>query len=747
MTTVRRGDALEYHAGERAGKIEVRATKPCVTPRELRLAYVLGSTHAAQAIRADAADAYRYTIKGNLVGVVTNGTAVPGLGDVGPLAAKPVQEGTAVLFKRLADIDVFDLELDADTPERFVDAVRMVAPTFGGILLKDVRAPDGLEIYERLCDVLPLPVFHENLYGAAIVTGAALINAVDLADKELGKVRIVIAGAGTVGLGCARLLHALGAPREHLWLYDVRGLLRSERSDLDRHQRDFARADGPETLVEGLRGADVFVGASVGGALSEAMILSMAPYPMVFALALPEPEIEYDAARAARRDVVVGTSRSGEPNVLSDLLSFPFIFRGALDVRARRITMGMMLAAARALADLAREGVPDQVVRAYGRESLTFGPEYLLPKSIDPRILPRVSAAVAMAAIAEGAAATSVGSAEYAEDLVVRHGTGRETMRQLTVRARELSPRVVLPDGTDERVVRAGAMLEEEGTGRPILLGPPDEIRRTAERLGVELGAATLVEPARSPQLERYVDRFFAMRSRRGITPAMARRRAALPRHFAALMLDGGDADLLVGGVNAHYAESMRTVLEIIGPASGVRRVASLHMVLRGKDVLFLTDTSVNIEPTAEDLAETALLSARTVRALGLVPRVAMVSFSNFGSVEHRFARKVREAVERIHALAPELVVDGEMQLAAALDEEMRARHFPFTALRENANVLVLPDLQSGNALLHYAQHRGDAVVVGPVLMGTRRPVHVVQYGATVLDVFNLATVGAVLAG
>lgn len=743
---IRRDDSLEYHGGGRPGKIEIKATKPCLTPRDLRLAYLPGARFPSQAIAADPKAVFAYTTRGNLVGVITNGSAVPGLGDVGPAAAKPMQEGIAVLFKRLADIDVFDLELDAADPEAFIETVRRLAPTFGGINLKDVKAPEGLAIYERLREALDIPVFHENLYSTAIVASAALVNALDLVEKEMGKVRIVVSGAGTVGIGCARLFLRLGVDPESLWLYDIQGAIHPGRPDLNEYQRSFARNGIPRSLGEAIRGADVFIGASAGGVIDEDAIRSMARYPVVFALATPEPEIGYEAARASRRDAIVATSLGEWPNAVSDLLSFPYLFRGALDVQATKITEGMMLAASRALADLAREDVIEEVIRAYGGEQLSFGPEYLLPKPIDPRVFVRESLAVAEQALAERVARRPLAPEAYQESLITRIGTGREMMRQISLKARKQPIRVVFPEGENETILRACHILADEGIARPILIGREESVRAEIARLGLDLGSFTVADPSRSPRLDSYADAYFAMRSRRGVTPASARARLARPEFFGAVMLHSGDADMMVSGVTAHYVDSLRTVMEVIGPAPGVRRISGHYMALLPREAYFLADCAVNVDPDAETLAEIALLGARMVRTLGLEPRVAMLSFSNFGSVDHPHARTVRRAVELVKERSPGLVVDGEMQLATALDGQIRREYFPFCNLKKDANVLIFPDLQSGNLALHLLQKMGEAVLVGPVLMGARRPVHLLQFGSSVEDVVNLAAMGAVQA-
>jgi len=741
---IRRQDSLEYHAADRPGKIELRATKSCLTPRDLRLAYLPGASFPSLETARDPAAAFRFTARGNLVGVITNGTAVPGLGAVGPLAAKPMQEGTAVLFKRLADIDVFDLELDTEDPERFIETVRLLEPTFGAINLKDIRAPEGLYIHDRLRETLSIPVFHETLYGTAVVAAAALLNALDLVDKRIEDARMVVCGAGTVGIGCARLFLRLGLRPENLLVYDVHGLLHPDRGDLHEYQRVFCRDEPLRELGQGVAEADVFVGASTGGVLSLEMIRSMARYPVVFALATPEPEIDYQAARSSRQDVIVATSQGMAPNTVLDLLSFPYILRGTLDVQARRITEGMLIAAARALAELAREDVVEEVERAYGNERFSFGPEYLLPKAIDPRILVHESAAVAQQAIDEGLAGSPRTRDEHEAALSVRLGTGRETLRAMILRARQNRLRVVFSEGTSETILRACGLLVDEGIATPILLGSEDEVGEVVERLRIDLSGVSIVDPARSPRLGAYVEEYFRLRQRRGMMRVTAERRLLEPDFFAAMMVHSGDADMVIAGASTHYAESLRAVLEIIGPADGVSRIASHYLVLLPRDVVVLADCAVNVDPTAEELAEIALLAASRARAVGLEPHVAMLSFSNFGSADHPLARKVREATAIAKRREPGLNVDGEMQLGAARDSMLRRHYFPFSALTQDANVLIFPDLQAGNLALHTLQHMAEAVPIGPLLMGARLPVHVLQYGVTVEEVVNLTTLGAV---
>jgi malate dehydrogenase (oxaloacetate-decarboxylating)(NADP+) len=739
-------EALSYHGGERPGKTEVRLTKPCLSPRDLRLAYLPGALAAVAAISQDPERIRSLTNYGNLIAVVTNGTALPGLGAVGPRAAKPMQEGTAVLFKRLADIDVFDLGIDTVEVDAFVETVRLLEPSFAGINLMDIAAPAGLDIYDLLQECLGIPVFHENLYGPAIVVVAALINALDLADKRIDNVRVAVSGAGNVGMGCLRLLQALGMEPEQFTLFDRDGLVHPDRADLSRHQQRFARAAAEQTLEAALRGADVFIGAAAPGIMTAEMVRTMGPRPLVLALSAPDPEIGYAEARASRHDVIVCTSRSGSPNALVDLLSFPYVFRGALDAEASRITESMMLAGARALAELAREEVPPEVSRAYHGERLGFGPEYLLPKPIDPRILVVQASAVAAQAVSDGVARRAVDPVAYQEQLRARAGTGRDLIRQITLKARRLQPRIVLPEGTAPAMIAASALIADEGIGTPILLGNPGEIAAAAARDGVNLTAVSVIDPLADSRAEHYAEDLYRRRARRGLIREHARQQVRDPWYFGGMMLDSGDADMMISGVTAPYSQSIARVLEVIGAAPDTGRIAGLYVVVRGREVYFLADCSVTLEPDAEQLATIALLSAGLVRALGVEPRIAMLAYSNFGSVDHPLTRKVRAATAIARQAEPGLCIDGEMQMLTALDSRIRDTYFPFCMLQQNANVLVFPDLQSGSLALQLLQSLGDALVIGPVLLGTRRPVHLLQYGGSPEEVTNLAAVGAVYA-
>lgn len=741
---IRKEDSLHYHREPRPGKIELRATKALLTPREIRLAYLPGASFPSEMISRDELAVFDYTARGNLVGVITNGTAVPGLANVGPLAAKPMQEGIAVLFKRLADIDVFDLEVNTTDPDKFIEMISLLEPTFGGINIKDIQAPEGLYIYDRLRETLNIPIFHENLYGTAVVALAALMNALELVEKHLGDIRVVMSGAGTVGIGCARLLQRMGLPPENLWLYDRHGLIHPDRNDLSEYQREFAQSHPALDLAKGIKGADVFIGASTGGVLNLEMVRSMARFPIVFAMATPDPEIDYEDARGSRQDVIVGTGLGQYPNAILDVLSFPYIFRGALDVHATAITEDMMLAAARALADLAKDDVVDEVIRAYGDENYSFGPEYLLPKPIDPRILVRESAAVAEQAIKDGLAKKPIDHETYQESLAVRLGTGRETLRGLIFRARQHKLKVVFSEGNSDTILRACNIILDEGIATPVLLGKEQEIAGSIDRLGLDLSAAQIIDPERSPRYKAYADEYFEMRKRRGVMHETALQRLRQRDYFAAMMVHSGDADMMISGYKTHYVDSMRKILEVIGPGPGIRRISSHYLVLLPKDVVFFADCAVNIDPTAEDLAETALLTARVCRSLGFEPRVAMLSFSNFGSADHPFTRKMRQATEIARVKAPDLIIDGEMQLATARNENLREHYFPFTSLTKNANILIFPDLQSGNLTLNSVQYMADAISIGPMLSGTRLPVHLIQFGATVEEIVNLTTVGVV---
>lgn len=741
---IRKEESLEYHSSERPGKIEVKPTKPCLSPREMRMAYIPGAAYPALEISKDPFKAFDYTNRGNLVGVVTNGSAVPGLGNVGAQAAKPMLEGMAILFKRLADIDVFDLEIDTNNPDKFIEAIKLLLPTFGAINLKDIKAPEGLYIYDKLRTELNIPVFHENLYGTAIVAIAALINALELVNKKIGNVKIVLCGVGNVGLGCARLLIKLGALRENLFLYDVKGLLTPDRDDLFEHQKEFVNNSKLLHLEEGINGSDVFIGASSGSILTTDMIHTMNRFPIVFPLATPEPEISYEEAKNCRKDIIVATGLGQNPNAILDNLSFPYILRGALDVQATSITEEMMLAASRALAELAREEILEEVERAYGYEHFSFGPEYLLPKPIDPRILVWESAAVAEMAVKQNIAQKKIVKEHYQKSLTIKHGTGRDTMRQLLLRTPKQNLKVTFTEGSNETILRASRVLIDENIAQPILLGNEDEITQLAEKLDLDLSGVQISNPQHSVHYDTYVEEFFKMRQRNGITRQAASERIYNKDHFAAMMLHCNDTDMMIAGLSTHYSDTLRTIIEIIGTAPGISRLSSHYLMLLPKDAVLLADCAVNINPTAEELAEIALLTANMGKTLGIEPKVAMLSFSNFGSVIHQSVKKIKKATEIAKAKDPSLVIDGEMQMVTARNEEIRKKYFPFNKLDSDANVLIFPDLQSANLAMHSLQCLGEAVAIGPVLLGTRLPAHLLQYNATVEEVVNLTTIAMV---
>ncbi|MDT8369356.1 MAG: NADP-dependent malic enzyme [Longimicrobiales bacterium] len=743
-----RHDALSYHELPRPGKIEIVSTKPVATARDLSLAYSPGVAEPCREIHSNPDDVFRYTARGNLVAVVSNGTAVLGLGDIGPLASKPVMEGKGVLFKRFAGIDVFDLEINATDPEDVIAFCRMLEPTVGGINLEDISAPACFVIEERLKAELDIPVFHDDQHGTAIIGGAAVINALEIVKKEIGEVRVVFSGAGASAMATATHLTRLGAQRDHIVLCDSKGVIHPGRDEaMDEYKSAWANeAGGARTLTEALEGADIFIGLSVGGVVSREMIAGMAKDPIIFALANPDPEILPEDAIAERPDAIIATGRSDYPNQVNNVLGFPFIFRGALDVRARGVNAEMMLAATHALAALARADVPANVVDAYGGENLHFGRTYLIPKPFDHRVLFHLAPAVAEAAMETGLARQEIDLDEYRDRLRASLGPGREVMRWMTQRARRRSARIVFPEGHNDIIIRAAAQMVEEGVCRPVLLGRPPRIEEKAEGMGVSLDGVEIHYAAEDSETRyAFADELFARRARKGLTLAEARWNMYKPIYFASAMVRAGEADAVVAGIEANYPEVLRPALEVIGTAEGVRRVAGLYMLaFPNRDLLFFADTTVNIAPDAEALSDIALLSARFVEELGITPRIAMVSFSNFGSVRHPEAEKVAEAVQLVRERAPELEIDGEMQADTAVDLRKLREVYPFSNLAEPANVLVFSSLSAANVAYKLLDRLGRAEVIGPVLMGMDRPVHVLQRGASQQEVLNLATVAAV---
>ncbi|MBZ5562158.1 MAG: NADP-dependent malic enzyme [Acidobacteriia bacterium] len=742
---IRRTDALDYHRSGRKGKIEVSPTKPCRTQWDLSLAYTPGVAEPCREIHRDPELTFEYTARGNLVAVVSNGTAVLGLGNIGAHAAKPVMEGKAVLFKRFADIDVFDLEVNSQNPEDVIKFCQLLEPSFGGINLEDIKAPECFYIEETLRKTMSIPVFHDDQHGTAIISGAALLNALEVARKDIDKVKVVFNGAGAAGLATAQHYLRLGVRRENLVLCDIHGVVHEGRAEgMNPYLAPFAAKTSKRTLAEAMQGADVFVGLSVGDVVTPEMVKTMAERPIIFAMANPVAEIAYDVAKAARPDAIVATGRSDYPNQVNNVLGFPSIFRGALDVRARAINEEMKIAATHALAALAKEDVPDAVLRAYGIGRLHFGPEYIIPKVFDPRVLIWVSSAVAEAAMRSGVAQITVEPEEYREYLGRRMGRTYEIMTSVRQHAKAEPKRIVFSEGEHEKVLRASYQLVEENIAHPILLGRPAAIQSKLKELGLEKLVPEVVEPASSPRLEAYVEEFYRVRRRRGVTPSEARELILNPNYFGAMMVRMADADGFVAGVSQHYPDTIRPALQVIGVRAGVRRVSGLYIILTKKDAYFFADPTVNIEPTPEDLAEIAVLAAEVAREFHIQPRVAMLSFSNFGSTAHPLAEKMRRATELVEALDPNLMVDGEMMADVALMPEVIEADYPFCKLKGGANVLIFPDLGSANIAYKLMLRMGGAEALGPILMGMSRPVHVLQRGATVDEIVNMAAIAVV---
>lgn len=743
---VNKQQALDYHNGPRPGKIEITPTKPCRTQRDLSLAYTPGVADPCLEIEKNPQDAFKYTGKGNLVAVLSNGTAVLGLGDIGALAGKPVMEGKAVLFKRFADVDVFDIEVNSHDPEEIIKLCQLLEPTFGGINLEDIKAPDCFRIEEELRRTMKIPVFHDDQHGTAIISGAALLNAVEVAGKDIGKIRVVFNGAGAAGIACAEHYVRLGVKRENILLCDTKGVVYKGRKEgMNKYKERFAQDTPLRTLSEAVAGADVFAGLSAKGALTQEMVCSMAPDPIVFAMANPDPEITYEDAKACRPDVIIATGRSDYPNQVNNVLGFPFIFRGALDVRATAINEDMKLAATHALADLAKEDVPDSVCRAYGVSRLQFGREYLIPKPFDSRVLMWEASAVAEAAMRSGVAQVPVDLETYRAQLERRLGKAYEVSRTMIHKAQANPRQVVFPEGEHEKILRACHSLMEEQIGRPILLGDAEKIQLKARDLGVNLEGMKIVDPAKSEHRELYIHELFRLRQRRGVTLQEASTLINDRNVFGSMMVHMGDADALVSGVTQHFSDTIRPALQVVRMREGLHRVSGCYaIVTRRGEVFFLADTSVNIEPTAEDLVEIALCTAHMARRFDLIPRVAMLSFSSFGGVDHPICRKVRKAVELIRYADPTLVIDGEISADDALSPEVIDEFYPFSALKGGANVLIFPDLASANIACKLAAKIGGGELIGPILMGMSRPVHVLQRTATVEEIVNVAAIAVV---
>lgn len=738
-------EALSYHSSDRKGKIEVVSTKPCLTSRDLSLAYTPGVAEPCREIHKNVEDVYLYTAKGNLVAVVSNGTAVLGLGDIGPEAGKPVMEGKGILFKRFADIDVFDIELASHDTKEIIRAVQMMEPTFGGINLEDIKAPECFEIEETLKATMNIPVFHDDQHGTAIISCAALINAVELADKKIDEVRIVVNGAGASAISCCKLYVNAGAKRENIYMFDSKGCITKDRNDLNKYKEEFAQEKGFGSLLEAFKDADVFVGLSVGGVVSKEMVKVMAPNPIIFAMANPDPEIMYDEAVSVRDDLIMATGRSDFPNQVNNVLGFPFIFRGALDVRATSINEEMKMAATMALAKLAKEKVPEMVIKAYGGEEFEFGRNYFIPKPFDPRVLWYVSPAVAKAAIETGVAKiTEMDWEKYEEELKDRLGLSKEVIRVMIHKAQKQPRKVVYPEGEEETVIRAAHAVYDDGIAFPILLGNEEIINSEIERIGYNKSEFTIVDPITSDMRENYTKLFYDKRHRKGATIREVKDLIKKPNYFGSMMLHSGDADALISGYLSSYPNTIRPALQCIGIREGRKVVSGLYIVVAKKETYFFADTTVNVNPNAEQLAEIAISTYNAVKEFDITPRLAMLSFSNFGSAPYPESNKVAEATKIVKKLRPEIIIDGEMQADTAIMPEIIDKNFPFSSLKGGANVLIFPDLNSGNIAYKLMARIGQATVIGPVLMGMQKPVHVLQRGATVDDIINMTAIAVV---
>ncbi|HEY5597054.1 MAG TPA: NADP-dependent malic enzyme [Candidatus Bipolaricaulota bacterium] len=737
-------DALDYHSKSPPGKLEITPTKPCLTQLDLSLAYTPGVAEPCRQIHEDPMAAFSYTAKGNLVAVITNGTAVLGLGDIGPLAGKPVMEGKSLLFKRFADIDAIDLELDTHDAELIIQTVKLLEPTFGGINLEDIKAPECFYIEEQLKKTMQIPVFHDDQHGTAIISGAALLNALEVVGKDASQVKVVFCGAGAAAIATASFYQLLGVARANITLCDRDGVVyQGRKANMNPYKQAFAVKTSARTLAQALEGADVFIGLSAAGMVTADMLQGMNKDPIVFAMANPDPEISYEDATAARADLVMATGRSDYPNQVNNVLGFPFIFRGALDARATQINDVMKLAASRALAQLAKEDVPDAVTKAYGLESLHFGRTYLIPKPLDPRVLLWVAPAVAKAAMDSGMARVHLDLERYREQLEARLGKSREMMRIVFNKAKAKPKRIVLAEGSHGKMIRAAHQLSEEGLAHPILLGEERQICQKAKELQVRLNGVQVLDPRSCLHRARYAQRLFELRCRKGLTRTEADELISNPNYFAAVMVEQGDADGMISGLSFHYPEVLRPPLEVIKTRPDCT-AAGVYLVTTRNRVLFFADTTVNVELDAEKLAQVAILTAQLARSFNVEPRIAMLSFSNFGSVRHPRTDMIRNAVELVRQREPGLVIEGEMQADTALVAETLNQTYVFNRLQQPANVLIFPNLEAGNIAYKLVQQLANAEVVGPILVGMQKPVHILQRGDEVKDIVNLAALAVV---
>ncbi|MEM1338495.1 MAG: NADP-dependent malic enzyme [Bacteroidota bacterium] len=743
-----RREALVYHAKPQPGKIKVVPTKPYSTQRDLALAYSPGVAAPCLEIEKNAEEVYKYTSKGNTVAVISNGTAVLGLGNIGPEAAKPVMEGKSLLFKIFADIDGIDLELDTEDVEKFIETVKIIAPTFGGINLEDIKAPEAFEIERRLKEELDIPVMHDDQHGTAIISAAALLNALELADKTMEEVKIVVSGAGAAAISCSRLYQSFGAKREHILMLDSKGVIRKDRKNLTPQKAEFATARKIDTLEEAMKDADVFIGLSMANIVTPKMLSAMAKHPIVFAMANPDPEIDYDLACATRDDIIMATGRSDHPNQVNNVLGFPFIFRGALDVRATKINEAMKMAAVRALAELTREPVPEQVNITYDTTRLTFGKEYIIPKPFDPRLIARIPLAVAKAAMESGVAKAPIKNWDvYEEQLMQRSGNDNKVVRMLHNRAKVNPKRIVFAEAELLDVLKAAQIVHEEGIAQPILLGDKAIIERLKKELDFD-AAVTIIDP-RSDEFgeirTRYAYKLWELRKRKGETEYSARINMGKRNYFGAMMVLDGAADGMISGYSRAYPKVLRPVFEVIGRAHGVGNASTVNIMITSRGPLFLADTSINIDPNAEELAEIAQMTANVAKTFGFEPVMALLSYANFGSSNHKEAQKVREAVRLLHERNPELVVDGEIQTDFALNQELCHNNFPFSKLAgKKVNTFVFPNLDAANITYKLLKGLNNADSIGPIMVGLRKSVHILQLGASVDEMVNMAAVAVI---
>lgn len=744
----KRREALIYHAKPTPGKIKVVPTKKYASQRDLSLAYSPGVAEPCLEIEKDKDNAYRYTAKGNLVAVISNGTAVLGLGNIGPEASKPVMEGKGLLFKIFADIDVFDIEVDTENVDEFIETVKNIAPTFGGINLEDIKAPGAFEIERRLKEELDIPVMHDDQHGTAIISAAALLNAIELTERDIKKAKIVISGAGAAAISCSRLYQAFGAKRENMVMLDSKGVIRNDRENLSKEKAEFATHRKIDTLDEAMKDADVFIGLSMANIVSPDMLLSMAKNPIVFAMANPDPEIKYDLAIATRKDIIMATGRSDHPNQVNNVLGFPFIFRGALDVRATKINEAMKMAAVEALARLAKEPVPEQVNIAYGETRLAFGKDYIIPKPFDPRLIAEVPPAVAKAAMESGIAKKPIADWEKYEDVLLeRLGSDNKLVRLLLNRAKLAPKRVVFAEADQLDVLKAAQIVYDEGIAHPILLGRKDDIERLKAEIEFDADVP-IIDPKSDEETERkdnYAKVYWQQRKRRGITYYSAQKLMRERNYFAAMMVNEGDADALISGYSRNYPTVVKPMLELIGMAKGATRIATTNLMMTKRGPLFLSDTSINIDPSSKDLAKITQMTSQVIKLFGLDPVLAMVSYSNFGSSTHGNASKVREAVSYLHRHYPSMNVDGELQTDFALNDEMLREKFPFSKLvGKKVNALIFPNLDSANITYKLLKELHEADSIGPIMMGMKKPVHILQLGASVDEIVNMTAIAVI---